>query len=249
MKKISLCLFAIVLFSVLIIKNASGWFPNTHTYIINKIEEKSIEIQNFSYCFDNSVNEQAIRAGNILPDITAIDYINPNKNYKATHSWNFQQKLLDMAESQDEKCLAYGVSIHLIADSVAHEKFIPSKIKKIGLLNWIIHLLIEEKIDECLVYKNKHLIVETEKSLDVFYDIKEEEYIKNIKNSLGTEIDLNVKKNINRLNLVLNVLKNIIIADKPVGNSLNSLELGCNEAEINDYMQQIEDLAINNFKE
>jgi len=230
----------------LIIGNVSAWAPHTHNYIADKIKERSAET-NITFCFDNSANEDGFRAGMIIPDITVLDYINKPKIYQKTHSWNFQTEVLNRAESQDEKCLAYGIAAHLIADSVAHGKFMVSKIEKTGFPEYITHPVIEAKYDKCIVSKNKYLIAETGKSLDVFYDAEKEAYIENIKASLGEESKENVKGRINKLATVLKALKFIIIAEE-IATSLNPSGFGCNEIEINYYMQQTEDLIIKNFQ-
>lgn len=212
MKKTLFCLFAMILFSALIADLVLAWFPNTHTYIIDKIKE-STEIQDFIFCFDSSINEQAIRAGNILPDITAIDYANPNKNYQAMHNWNFQQRILDMAESEEERCLAYGVAFHLIADNVSHNQFIPPIMEETNIPELLIHPLAEEKYDEWLVCLNKNLVDETKKSLDIFYGPKQDRYIKNVENALGKTANLNVKRKMMELSLILKTLNGIVTTD------------------------------------
>jgi hypothetical protein len=244
MKKIFIY-FITCFFFLLIINTVSAWGPHTHNYIVDKIKERSVEINNITFCFDNSVNEQAFRGGMMLPDITIVDYIGKHKNYQVTHSWNFQREVLNRAETQDEKCLAYGIASHLIADSVAHGKFIPSKIKETGFSEGITHPIMEEKYDECLAFRNKNLIEETGKSLDIFYSKTKGEYIEKIQATLGKETGLNVQKNINGLSSILKALKAVIIADR-ITIFLNPSKF-CNETEINDYMQQAEDLIIDNF--
>ncbi len=245
-KKILLSVTISVLF-LLVADNVSAWGPHTHNFIADKVKENKNEI-NISVCFDDSVNEQAFRAGLLLPDIAILDYIRKNENYLKTHSWDFQKEIMNNAESQDEKCLAYGIAVHLISDSVSHGKFIPSKIKETGFPSWMVHPLMEEKYDECLILKNKNLITETGKSLDAFYNEKKEEYTEKIKNSLGEKTNLNVKRNINELKFIVNAMKITAIVNKPSLKALNLIKSSCNETEINNYMQETENLVIDYFR-
>lgn len=241
MKKVFVFFIGFILF-LLIINNVSAWFPNTHSYIIDKVKENE-EIKNsyLEICFDNAENERAFRAGAILPDITAVNYF--NEKYRKTHDWNFQKDILANAVSQDEKCLAYGVAFHLISDSIAHEKLIPLKIEKSKLPGWLTHSLIEERYDAYLIQKNSNLIDESKKSLDAFYSFKGEKYIEDIQDALG--IDLNVKSKINQLNFIIRTLNGFIIMNEPTRNFMNLFWENCNSEEINDYMQKSINLIMN----
>ncbi len=215
MRKVFLCLFVFVLCSVLIIGTASAWFPNTHTYILDRVEEKSAELKNISFCFDNSINEQAIRAGNILPDITGVDFDNPIQNYYLTHDWSFHQKLLDAAKTQDEKCLAYGVALHLLADGVSHKQLIPLMMKKTNLPELIIHPFTEEKYDALVVSSDRNLIDEARKSLDIFYGEEKERFVEQVQTSFG-QADFDVEKRVKQLNFIVKVLNGIVTTDSLV---------------------------------
>ena len=142
MKKVILILFMSMM---LIVPLTSAWGPNSHNRILDLVEEKFEDNQILEMCYANEENRQALTAGAMIPDIAVVFYyVEGGRDYKLTHNWNFQQEVLSRAVTDDEKCFAYGIAFHLIADNLVHKKVIPKKIASIKVPNWLAHPLMEK---------------------------------------------------------------------------------------------------------
>lgn len=190
----------ILIFVILMINFVSAWGPHAHNFIINQIKSENPDNDILKKCLDGGINELSFRAGAEIPDITVVYYFSEGgKNYKATHNWNFQQEVLSRAVTEDEKCFAYGISIHLIADSISHTKNIPNKIMATRVPNWLTHPLAEKKYDSQLLKDKPEVFEQSKHMLDAMYGSKGDTYIRMIEYSLGENIQINVKKEIDNL--------------------------------------------------
>ncbi|MGC9309939.1 MAG: zinc dependent phospholipase C family protein [Candidatus Nanoarchaeia archaeon] len=200
MRKLKISIICL-LFLVLLSPGSLAYGPHFHNYITNQLKEQGQEIEIIKDCLDGGINEEAFRAGSIVPDITVIYYFTEGgKNYKATHNWNFQQELLSQANTEDEKCFAYGVAAHLLEDSIAHTDNIPKKIESTRVPNWILHPLLEKKYDSELALKRPEIVNQSIHMMDALvYGDKRDRYIQMIQNTLGENTDIDVKMNVDRL--------------------------------------------------
>jgi hypothetical protein len=131
---------------VLLLPIASAFGPNLHYTITREgvKDDTSYDTPLKQLC---SQYWDACRAGMEAPDVAVIYYYTSYKSYKATHDWNWQEKLMELANTPEEEAFAIGVGIHLVEDSVSHNFFVPSKIRKYKLNDFIIHPVVELRID------------------------------------------------------------------------------------------------------
>ena len=102
--------------------------------------------------------KEAFLAGSMLPDITVSEYFaEGGQKYRATHNWNFAERVMAESQTADERAFAYGIASHLVADSISHTLCIPDRIRTFNLPNWLIHPLTEKKYDSLLALDNPGL--------------------------------------------------------------------------------------------
>lgn len=178
----------------------SAWGPHTHTLITNELfADQSSEI--IRTC---TPYKPAFLAGSEIPDITVVYYYSEGgKNYRLTHNWNFQQDVMNQAQSPDEVCFAYGVAQHLIADGIVHEGLIPEKIELTLLPNWLLHPLLEKKYDSVIVKLHPELKNETPHMLDAMYGDKGDRYFTMIEKAIGDNPAINVRSDTLKLSYAL----------------------------------------------
>lgn len=63
-----------------------------------------------------------VLAGAVLPDLSLVG----GKDFAATHQWPTARRLLDEADTDEERALALGYASHLFTDIIAHNHFVPS---------------------------------------------------------------------------------------------------------------------------
>ena len=186
--------------SLLIIQPVMAWGPHGHTYLANEMfEDPKSEI--IEQCLPY---KDAFLAGSEIPDITVVYYYSEGgKNYRYTHNWNFQQEVMSQAQTPDEICFAYGISAHLIADSVAHTDVVPEAIGSTLLPNWLIHPLLEKKYDSVLIKEHPELVAQTPHMLDAMYGEKGDRYFEMVEYALGDNVDVDVRSDTLKLSYAL----------------------------------------------
>lgn len=213
-------------------------------------------------CFDDGINEIAFRSGSMTPDITVTRYYSEGgKEYKLTHNFLFQQELLNEARTDDEKCLAYGVMAHLIQDSVSHTDAVPKKIEKSNIKNVWLHPLLEKKYDSEISKLHPELKEQVPHILDAYYGQKGDRYIQMVENALGTNIEFDVKQEIDNLRVAFGDYYTEGMAPTENVNSIFILYTYVNSltdfihpyvakasiSDVNAYVTKIGDLTINTF--
>ena len=178
--------------------------PNNHNFVSNRLKSEASDLEIVRICLDGGENEKAFRAGSMLPDITVVYYYKEGgKNYKLLHNWNFQQELTNEAITQDEKCLALGVALHLITDSVSHTQAVPTKIGETKIHNVLLHPLLEKKYDSETAIRHSEIINQTAHMLDAMYGPYGDRYIEMIEDAIGENIAFDVKKEVDNLAIAL----------------------------------------------
>lgn len=131
---------------LLLIPVATAFGPNLH-YTITK--EATKDDMTYTTPLKELCSQywDACRAGMEAPDVAVIYYYTSYKSYKATHDWNWQEKLMELAKTPEEEAFAIGVGLHLTEDGVSHNFFVPEKIRKYKLNDFIIHPVVELRID------------------------------------------------------------------------------------------------------
>jgi hypothetical protein len=153
------------LVTVILSSSVYAWGPNTHMYINEKVLEAP-ELENSPIVAIIKQNEACFSAGFQATDISIIYYYTEGKKYEATHSWRFQKAMLASATNDCERAFAYGIAAHLIQDSVAHNTFVPDKIRQTLIQNNIIHPVEEGKIEAWVIKNNPGIFEKNKHSLD-----------------------------------------------------------------------------------
>jgi hypothetical protein len=204
MKKTILILM-LILMSFNVVLSAS---PSGHQWAVTKFFQTS----NSDIARLCKNYEAEFRAGTIISDFAVLPransivtrYIeNGGKDYKFTHSWNFQQEVMNQARNDAERCFAYGIGLgHLVTDSVYHEVLIPEKISDslVGV-NYIVHPIIEASEEVAII---KHNSIEFEKSKNSLRIMLENpRYCEMMTKAIGNNIEFNCMEEVNRLNFYL----------------------------------------------
>lgn len=193
----------ILIITFLLIPTVLSFGPHTHNQLNTELlNEASSPITKL--CSENLVNRQAFLLGVVAPDITVIFYYTNNgENYRLTHNWNFQQKLMAEAIKDNEKCFAWGVGAHLIQDSISHTQAVPLAIEEEGVKNWMLHPLLEKRYDSELVSRNPKLLDSTPRMMDALSSPEGDRYVEMIENALGEDSSVNVRETLNQLRIAL----------------------------------------------
>lgn len=247
---------------LLVLPSALAWGPHTHNYITDTLKSEYSDNTIVRLCLDGGINEEAFRAGSMTPDITVIYYwSNGGENYKASHNWNFQQELMTQANTENERCFAYGVAAHLVEDSVAHMYAVPEGIESTGIPNWIAHPLLEKKYDSELLSEHPEIEEETKHMFDAFYGEYGNRYIQMIEYSFGENTNFDVAAEIDNLAFALdsfyedgfapNVKDNSIFAIYPIiddiTNFIHPIVGKWNVKDLDLYMDRTPELAASVF--
>jgi len=145
-------LLAILLLSLTVgIPEVYAWGPCTHIFYTKKALQEATGMP-----VANLVNDYYdwFLCGLMYPDVTVIYYYTQWVSYSATHSWTFQTKLWNDAYAKGSKkamAFAIGVGTHLLEDSIAHNYYIPLKIRSSMIQNNIIHPLSEGFVETNLI--------------------------------------------------------------------------------------------------
>ncbi|BDU50005.1 zinc dependent phospholipase C family protein [Haliovirga abyssi] len=130
------------------------WGPGIHLHLGNKLlnSDKDFEgkdiIKNY---------KKEFLYGNIAPDITlGKKYIKDLE--KHSHSWNVGFEILNKANSDKNKALAYGYLSHLASDIIAHNFFIPKNLLVSKGMRSFSHMILEIKSD-MMLYKDTYELV------------------------------------------------------------------------------------------
>jgi len=209
---------------LLVIPSSLAFGPRTHTQIIDLVKQDENKGSILEACLDGGINEQALRAGSVIPDITVVYYFSEGgKNYKAMHNWNFQQEVTNRAITEDEKCFAWGIAIHLIHDSISHTQVIPERIEKTRVPNWLTHPLTEKKMDSVLANENPEIMGRSERMLDAMFGPQGDRYIEMMEDALGDNIDFDIKEETDNLAFALGSFYDEAFTPKVSDNSLFAL--------------------------
>lgn len=148
MKKIFLFfifVFALAFFTL----NASAYGPNTHLNItvseMNEISSTNLVKQ---LIYKNADTLDYCHMGLMFPDVSVIYYYTSFKDYKALHDWNLYTKLIELAKDENERAFAYCYGMHLAADSISHNYYVPDSIRRTKMFpNLILHPVLEIAVE------------------------------------------------------------------------------------------------------
>ena len=133
-----------VLILILYTKNVESWGPNFHLNVTTEglMESeptliKQLIVDNLDGCY----------AGLIYADVGIFYYYTNFKLYRGLHNYNTVDEILRLAENNKERAFAYCFKIHLAEDSISHNFFVPAAIKRTKIPNYIIHPIVELRIE------------------------------------------------------------------------------------------------------
>ena len=236
--------------------------PRAHNLILDRVCEEFEDNEILDMCCNVPENQEALRAGAEIPDISVIFYYSQGgKNYKLLHNWNFQQEVLSRAITDDEKCFAYGIAFHLLGDNLVHTKVIPEKIANIKVPNIIAHPLMEKKWDSQLLAENPYLLDKTKNMLNVMFTPRGDRYVELMEFSLGENIDFDIREQTDNLAFALDTFyddayrpttKDSSIFEvytyvDSLTNWLQPIVGGVNKKELNSNVDKAVELTINTF--
>ncbi len=90
-----------------------------------------------------------VLAGACLPDLALAGRLLRLQEFKHSHRWSTLARLAG-ASSDEERAIAVGYASHLLADVVAHNRFVPEHERRIVDIPHVTHALCEWAMDEHL---------------------------------------------------------------------------------------------------
>jgi hypothetical protein len=145
-KLIVLIIFGILLISIFSLVSAD--MPEVHNYLdhqaINLAPSSPVALSITNYY-------EEFLFGDIITDLSVFYYFSGgfssiSKEYKATHSYSYCARALELASNNEERAIAYGMCSHLTTDCQSHNFFVSSVVKKTGGVNGLIHIFAEQKV-------------------------------------------------------------------------------------------------------
>ena len=139
--------------SLLLVSLTSAWMPETH---LAQMDEAMQQAPNSPVGLIIQNNYDDYIAGNILTDSSVFYYFSEGfttigKEYKATHSAILCKRAVELASNNGELAFAYGICAHHVEDAVAHNVFVPAVIERTKLVNGLVHIFAEEKVNDEIV--------------------------------------------------------------------------------------------------
>jgi len=146
MKKIIFILMFLICISI-----SLAWMPDSHTYI----NENAMVVSNSEIAQLIKTYEDDFHGCDILTDLSVFYYFEEGfsaigTKYKQTHTQALCKKMVENARTDQQLACAYGVCAHHVQDGVSHNVFVPRAIRKSKLVNGLIHVFAEEKVNDAL---------------------------------------------------------------------------------------------------
>jgi hypothetical protein len=91
-----------------------------------------------------------VLAGACLPDLALIGRFLRLREFRHTHQWSTLGRLAAACRSDEERAIAIGYASHLLADTVAHNRFVPEHERRIVDLPHVTHAICEWAMDQHL---------------------------------------------------------------------------------------------------
>ena len=91
-----------------------------------------------------------VLAGACLPDLALIGRCLQLREFRISHRWSTFKRLARECDSDEERAIAIGYASHLLADVVAHNRFVPEHERRIVDVPHVTHAICEWAMDEHL---------------------------------------------------------------------------------------------------
>lgn len=143
----------------------SSWGPNVHV----TIEKKALAEEN-STLITKIINDNydACLSGLVYADVGIFDYYTNFKSYKGLHSYSLVEEMLRIATTDRQRAFAYCWKLHLGADGISHNFFVPDAIRRTKLPNALIHAPQELKIEARYLTPEATRLMENHAEFDSF---------------------------------------------------------------------------------
>lgn len=91
-----------------------------------------------------------VLAGACMPDLAIAGRMRGICTFRCSHQWSTLRRLADAAHCDEERAVVVGYASHLLADVIAHNRFVPEHERRILELPHVTHALCEWAMDEHL---------------------------------------------------------------------------------------------------
>jgi len=139
--------------------------PNMHLKLaLSAINDPEVNNTLIANIIQNNLD--ACFVGVEYADSGIFEYYTNFKAYAGLHNYNMVDELLKLAKNDRDRAFAYCWKLHLAADSVSHNFFVPAEIRKTKLPNYIIHPIKELKIEGNYLDIRSNRMMEGHKEFD-----------------------------------------------------------------------------------
>ena len=149
-----LCLAALAV--ILFPSEAQAWGPLTHLYLGRELLAQGTEAIPAAIHAILHAYPKDFLYGTILADVVV------GKRFQEptgdSHSWRLVRVLLDMAQTKAHRAFAYGYQVHLAADTVAHNEYIPRFARLPNLTHTILEMRADSLVDRRMWQKPDRLV-------------------------------------------------------------------------------------------
>lgn len=161
-KLLSLLTFFFILFSL---NSVSAFGPYTHLNItLSALNSEDVNDSLIATTIKDNLD--ACFAGLEYADVGIFEYYTNFKAYAGLHNYNTVDEMLKIATSDRERAFAYCWKIHLAADGVSHNYFVPAFIKRYKINNYFGHAPLELSIDGRYIDPRANRLMEGHREFD-----------------------------------------------------------------------------------
>ncbi len=105
--------------------DALAWGLYTHVYFAQQLVW-AIPLADARFRRAVSAFPGWVMAGACLPDLSLTGQHAGTDDFQQTHQWDTARRLLEQADSDEERAIALGFASHLLVDIIAHNHFVPA---------------------------------------------------------------------------------------------------------------------------
>jgi hypothetical protein len=157
-------LFFLPFFLLLLISSAFAFFPDTHTFMLDRLCESNVQSSVKTICCNNY---PSCLAGVSMVDISVVYYFTEFQKYEITHSPSYCNRMIQLASDDETRAFAYGTCIHQLQDSVSHNYLVPYSISHTAIPNTVVHIFAEERLDDIIEGANPTIVRKTRDTLNI----------------------------------------------------------------------------------
>jgi hypothetical protein len=126
--------------------DANAWGLYTHVYFAQMLLW-AVPLTDVRFRKAVLACPRLVLAGACLPDLALWSERPWGQPFSTTHQWQRARKLLDAAQSDEERALSLGFVSHLLVDVIAHNYFVPAHEKLWGNVPVLTHAACEWAMD------------------------------------------------------------------------------------------------------